>query len=75
MRPPMSRQSEGTNRKLGSVVSSWIYDENLRLFMEALAHFAGASFADDDWIGLEHDLLGLRRRSAGRVPPPQVAGR
>ena len=48
------------NRKLDSVVSNWIYDENLRLFMEALAHFAGASFADDDWIGLEHDLL-LRR--------------
>src|SRR5687768_2507119 len=60
MRPPMSRQSEGTNRKLGSVVSSWIYDENFRLVMDPLAHLAGASFADDDWRCLEHYLL-LRR--------------
>jgi hypothetical protein len=42
------------------VVANWIYDENLRLFMQALAHFAGASFDDDDWMGLEHDLI-LRR--------------
>jgi hypothetical protein len=35
---------------------TWIYDENLRLFMEALAHFSSAKF-DDDWIGLEHDLI------------------
>jgi hypothetical protein len=39
------------------VVENWIYDENLRLFMEALAHFAGATFADDDWVGLERDLI------------------
>ena len=42
------------------MVDNWIYDENLRLFMEALAHFAGASFDDDDWVGLEHNLI-LRR--------------
>lgn len=42
------------------MVEDWIYDENLRFFMEALAHFAGATFDDDDWIGLEHDLI-LRR--------------
>jgi hypothetical protein len=47
------------------VVSNWIYDENLRLFMEALAHFAGATFEDDDWIGLEHDLF-LRRDQPDR---------
>lgn len=42
------------------MVGNWIYDENLRLFMEALAHFAGATFDDDDWIGLEHDLITRR---------------
>lgn len=42
------------------MVGNWIYDENLRLFMEALAHFAGAPFDDDDWSHLEHDLI-LRR--------------
>lgn len=41
----------------GGVVEDWIFDENLRLFMEALAHFAGATFDDDDWLGLEHDLI------------------
>ena len=39
------------------MVNNWIYDENLRLFMEALAHFAGATFDDGDWTGLEHDLI------------------
>jgi hypothetical protein len=47
------------------VVGNWIFDENLRLFMEALAHFAGASFDDDDWVGLEHDLILRRDRSDG----------
>jgi len=42
---------------LASVVGNWIYDENLRLFMEALAFYAGATFDDDDWIALEHDLI------------------
>ena len=39
-----------------AVVGDRIYDENLRFFIEALAHFAGATF-DDDWAGLEHDLV------------------
>jgi hypothetical protein len=39
------------------VVANWIYDENLRLFIEALAHFSGATFDEDDWVGLEHDLI------------------
>ena len=42
------------------MVEDWIYDENLRLFMEALAHFARGAFHDDDSTGLEHDLI-LRR--------------
>lgn len=50
---------------LAAVVGGWIYDENLRLFMEALAHFAGATFEDDDWTGLEHDLI-LRRDQVDR---------
>jgi hypothetical protein len=50
---------------LAGVVSDWIFDENLRLFMEALAHFAGATFDDDDWTGLEHDLI-LRRDQLDR---------
>ena len=50
---------------LAGVVSDWIFDENLRLFMEALAHFAGATFDDDDWTGLEHDLI-LRRDQSDR---------
>lgn len=47
------------------VVGNWIYDENLRLFMEALAHFAGATFDEDEWVGLEHDLI-LRKDQLGR---------
>jgi hypothetical protein len=39
------------------VVGNWIFDENLRVFMDALAHYSGGSFDDDDWIGLEHDLI------------------
>jgi hypothetical protein len=42
---------------LAGVVGDWIYDENLRLFMETLAHFAGATFDDHDWTALEHDLI------------------
>ena len=52
--------SSSGKRILAGVVADWIYDENLRLFMEALAYFAGGTFDDDDWIGLEHDLI-LRR--------------
>jgi hypothetical protein len=50
---------------LAGVVGDWIYDENLRLFMEALAHFAGSTFDDDDWTALEHDLI-LRRDELDR---------
>lgn len=39
------------------MVGNWIYDENLRLFMQALAHFSESSFDDDDWTGLNHDLI------------------
>jgi len=47
------------------MVGNWIFDENLRLFMEALAHFAGATFDEDDWVGLEYDLI-LRQDHMGR---------
>jgi hypothetical protein len=47
------------------VVADWIYDENLRLFMEALAHFSSATFDDDDWLRLEHDLI-LRKDQLDR---------
>jgi hypothetical protein len=39
------------------VVGKWIFDENLRFFMEALAYFSDASFDADDWTGLERALI------------------
>jgi hypothetical protein len=47
------------------VSEGWIDEDNLRLFVDALAHFSGTSFDDDDWIGLEHDLI-LCRDQSGR---------
>ncbi len=42
---------------LVEVAAGWIYDDNLRLFMEALAYFSSTTFDEDDWTGLEYDLL------------------
>jgi hypothetical protein len=52
-----SRLGAGVPTYARGVVANWIYEDNLRLFMEALAHFACVTFDDDDWIGLEHDLI------------------
>ena len=36
------------------MVGNWIYDDNLRLFMELLVD---AAFDDDDWVGSEYARL------------------
>jgi hypothetical protein len=47
------------------MVGNWIYDENLRPFWRRSAYFVNTGFDDDDWIGLEYDLI-LRRDQLDR---------
>ena len=37
-------------------VSGWIYEENLRPFLEALSWFVGYSSNEDDWVAISHGV-------------------
>ena len=45
-------------RRLGAMVTDWIFEDNLRAFIVAIAQFAGYRLDQDDWLAIRSGIEG-----------------